>query len=134
MGRVSNRFTPIFLLVGSLAFLATVIRVTTFIAARFSANLTGQHKKESRPVSPTADQHKMNTSDRAIAQKIRRGVIGDKSLSTYTHNVNSVAQDGKVTLRGPVRCDGENHSVEAKTTAVVGEGNVTSKIEIAPSK
>jgi hyperosmotically inducible protein len=76
----------------------------------------------------------MNTSDRAIAQKIRRSVIGDKSLSTYTHNVKIVAQDGKVALRGPARSDGENHSVEAKASAVVGEGNVTSEIEIAPSK
>ena len=40
-------------------------------------------------------------------RKIRRSVAGDKSLSTYGHNVKIISQHGKVTLKGPVNSDDE---------------------------
>jgi hyperosmotically inducible protein len=134
MGRVSHRFTPVFLLAGSLAFCATVLASPRSSQQDSQQTQPDNTKKNRDQSSPTADQQKMNTSDRAITQKIRKVVMADKSLSTYAHNVKIVAQDGKVTLRGPVRSDDEKRSVEAKAAAVVGEGNVTSEIEIAPSK
>jgi hyperosmotically inducible protein len=91
-------------------------------------------KKNRDQSVPTADQQKINTSDRDIAQQIRKAVIADKSLSTYAHNVKIIAQDGKVTLRGPVRSEREKSDVEAKAATVVGENNVTCLIEVKPSK
>src|SRR5260370_36342144 len=64
--------------------------------------------------SPTADQQKMNATDRDLAKRIRAAIVGDKSLSTYAHNVKIVAQDGKVTLKGPVRSEEEKSAIEAK--------------------
>ena len=134
MGRVSHRFTPVFLLAGSLGCCAALL-ASPRSSPQYSQHTQPDNTKKNRDQSsPTADQQKMNTSDRAITQKIRKAVIADKSLSTYAHNVKIVAQDGKVTLRGPVRSDDEKRNVEAKAAAVVGEGNVTSQIEIAPSK
>src|SRR5450432_4865000 len=66
---------------------------------------------------PTADQQKMNPTDRAITQKIRKAIHEDPSLSTYGHNIKVITQDGKVTLRGPVRSDGEKNSLEAKAVS-----------------
>jgi hyperosmotically inducible protein len=83
---------------------------------------------------PTADQQKMNSSDRAITQKIRKSIHQDTSLSTYAHNVKVITQLGKVTLRGPVRSEDEKSNVQAKAVAVVGEENVTNQLEIAPSQ
>ena len=60
--------------------------------------------------------------------------MAEKSLSTDAHNVKIISQDGKVTLRGPVRSEDEKQDVQAKAAAVVGEGNVTCLIEVAPSK
>ena len=134
MARFSHRFTPVFLLAGSLAFCATVLASPRFSSQDSQQTQPDNTKKNRDQSSPTADQQKMNPSDRAITQKIRKAVMADKSLSTYAHNVKIVAQDGKVTLRGPVRSDDEKRSVEAKAAAVVGEGSVTSQIEIAPSK
>ena len=58
----------------------------------------------------TADQQKENAADRDLTKKIRQAVVGDKSLSTYAHNVKIVAQNGQVTLKGPVRSDaGKDH-------------------------
>jgi hyperosmotically inducible periplasmic protein len=90
-------------------------------------------KKNRDQSSPTVDQQKINPSDRDITQQIRKAVIADKSLSTYAHNVKIIAQDGKVTLRGPVRSENEKSDVEAKAAAVVGEKNVTCLIEVKPS-
>jgi hyperosmotically inducible periplasmic protein len=84
--------------------------------------------------APTADDQKMNASDRDITQKIRKSIHQDNSLSTYAHNIKIVSQDGKVTLRGPVRSEDDKKSLEAKAVAVAGDGNVTNLLEIAPSK
>ena len=83
---------------------------------------------------PTADQQKMNPTDRAITQKIRKAIHGDHNLSNYAHNIKIITQDGKVTLRGPVRTEDEKKTLQTKAVAVAGEENVTNQLEIAPSK
>jgi hyperosmotically inducible periplasmic protein len=83
---------------------------------------------------PTADQQKMNPADRAISQKIRKSIHDDANLSTYAHNIKIITQDGKVTLRGPVRSEDEKSALQAKAEAVAGAENVTNKLTIAPPK
>jgi osmotically-inducible protein OsmY len=60
--------------------------------------------------------------------------MDDKSLSTYAHNVKVIAQDGQVTLKGPVRSENEKKTVEAKAVEVAGAGHVSNQITIASSK
>jgi hyperosmotically inducible periplasmic protein len=91
-------------------------------------------KKNKDQTSPTADQQKVNPTDRAITQKIRKAVHDDTSLSTYAHNIKIITQDGKVTLRGPVRSEDEKNNLQAKAVTVAGQENVTNRLEIAPSK
>jgi len=98
------------------------------------ADNTKMNKGDADKDASTADQQKMNPRDRAITQKIRAEIMRDKSLSTYAHNVKIITQDGKVTLKGPVRTADEKAALEGKAFAVAGEGNVTSQIEIAPPK
>jgi hyperosmotically inducible protein len=90
-------------------------------------------KKNKDQESPTADQQKMNPSDRAITQKIRKAIHEDKNLSTYAHNIKIITQDGRVTLRGPVRSDDEKSNLEAKAASVAGQENVTNQLEVKPS-
>jgi len=84
--------------------------------------------------SVTADQQKMNKADSDLVQKIRQSVYADKSLSTYAHNVKIVAQDGRVTLRGPVRTQAERDQIQAKAVAIAGADSVTNQLEIVPEK
>ena len=91
-------------------------------------------KKNKDQPSPTAEQQKMNPADRAITQKIRKAVHDDTSLSTYAHNIKIITQDGKVTLRGPVRSEEEKNSLQAKAVTIAGQENVTNQLEIAHSK
>ena len=80
----------------------------------------------------TADQQKENAADRDLAKKIRQSVVADKSLSTYAHNVKIVAQDGQVTLKGPVRTEAEKTSIAAKATEIAGADKVTNEITVTP--
>jgi hyperosmotically inducible periplasmic protein len=92
---------------------------------------TRANKDQSKP---TADQQKVNPSDRSIAQQIRKAIHEGTTLSTYAHNVKIISQDGKVTLRGPVRSEDEKSNIEAKAVAVAGQGNVTNELTVAPPK
>jgi hyperosmotically inducible periplasmic protein len=84
--------------------------------------------------APTADQQKMNPADRDLTKKIRMALHNDQSLSVYAHNIKIISQDGKVTLRGPVRSEEEKAAIEAKAVAVAGDGNVTNHLHVAPPK
>jgi osmotically-inducible protein OsmY len=81
----------------------------------------------------TAQQQKMNSTDRNITREIRHAIYKDKSLSTYAHNIKVITQDGKVTLKGPVRSEDEKAAIEAKATEVVGADNVTNQLAVAPA-
>ena len=95
---------------------------------------TKVNKRDRNKAEPTADQGKNNVSDRDIMQKIRKAVVDDKSLSTYAHNVKIVAENGKVTLKGPVRSEEEKKAIESKAVEVAGAGNVTNELTIKASR
>jgi hyperosmotically inducible protein len=120
---VSRFFTGI----GLLVFCAALVSTPAFQ----EPDNTKMNKDQS---SPTADQQKMNPTDRALTQKIRKSIHEDKSLSTYAHNIKIIAQDGKVTLRGPVRSEDEKNNLQAKAVAVAGDGNVMNELDITPAK
>src|SRR5579864_5219705 len=92
------------------------------------------NKRDRDKASPTADQQKTNPADREITRKIRAALHQDKSFSTYAHNIKIVTQDGRVTLRGPVRSEEEKTAIESKATEIAGAGNVSSELEVAPPK
>ena len=92
------------------------------------------NKRDRDKSLPTADRQKMNATDRDLAKRIRSAIVDDNSLSTYAHNIKIVAQDGKVTLKGPVRSEEEKTAIEAKATEVAGAGNVVNQLEVAPPK
>jgi osmotically-inducible protein OsmY len=82
----------------------------------------------------TAEQQKMNPSDRETTQQIRSALMKEKSLSTYAHNIKVITRDGKVTLKGPVRSEGEKNEVAAKAASIADAGNVTDEMTVAPPK
>ena len=95
---------------------------------------TKVNKADRSSGEPTADQGKNNATDREAMQKIRKAIMGDKSLSTYAHNVKVIAQDGKVTLKGPVRSADEKEAIVRIATEVAGAGNVTDQLTVKPAK
>ena len=102
--------------------------------AQTAPDNTKVNKRDQAKGAVTADQQKENTNDRELTRKIRRALMEDKTLSTYAHNVKVIAQDGQVTLKGPVRTEEEKKTVEAKATEVAGAGRVVNQLSIAPAK
>jgi len=95
-----------------------------------AADNTGVNKRDRKDSEPTADQQKNDKTDLDLTAQIRRSITKDKDLSVDAHNIKIIAQDGKVTLKGPVASSSEKKAVEAKAAEVAGSGNVTSEIEI----
>jgi hyperosmotically inducible periplasmic protein len=95
---------------------------------------TRVNKQDRAAGAVTADQQKENRSDRDLSQQIRKAVVGDKSLSTYAHNVKIVARNGTVTLKGPVRSDEEKKTIVTKAEEVAGAGKVTDQLTVKPGK
>jgi hyperosmotically inducible protein len=91
---------------------------------------TKNNKEQRSAANPTADQQKNNPTDRELTRDIRKAITSDKSLSTYARNVKVVAQNGSVTLRGPVRSEEEKQSIEQKAAGVAGAANVKNEITV----
>jgi hyperosmotically inducible protein len=93
---------------------------------------TGVNKRDRNANEATADKQKENKEDRELARQIRKSLMRDKSFSTYAHNIKIIAQDGMVTLKGPVKSEEEKQSIEAKAAEVAGGADkVISQIEVA---
>jgi len=92
---------------------------------------TKVNKQDREAGQPTADQQKLDKSDREMTKHIRQSIMADKSLSTYAHNVKIISQNGAVTLKGPVKSDDEKTAVIAKAVAVAGSADkVTDQITV----
>ena len=92
---------------------------------------TSVNKRDRQKNEPTADQQKENKPDRELAKAIRSAIVKDKSLSTYAHNIKIISENGRITLKGPVRSEKEKKAVETKATEIAGK-NVKSELSVAP--
>jgi len=95
-----------------------------------SADNTKVNQRDRNDAESTADRQKENPSDRQLTQQIRRALVKDKSLSTNARNVKIVAENGVVTLKGPVNSESEKQTVEAKAAEIAGSDKVASEIQV----
>ena len=70
--------------------------------------------------------------DLKTTQQIRQAVVKDSSLSVQAKNVKIVSEDGRVTLRGPVKTTAERTAIADHAEHVVGAGRVDNQLEVAP--
>jgi hyperosmotically inducible protein len=70
-----------------------------------------------------------NKKDIDVTATIRKRVMATK-MSVNAHNVKIITQDGKVTLRGPVKSADEKKQIEDIARDVVGKDNVDSQLEV----
>jgi len=122
------RVIRMFVLVFTLCSAALIFGQTQEVPA---TDNTKTNARDRNTGDATADQQKENSSDRKLTKDIRRALMKDDSLSTYAHNIKIISQNGKVTLKGPVRSDEEKQAIEAKATEIAGSGNVTDQLQIA---
>lgn len=113
-------------------FTSTLALATQLTAASFGLAVVAAPALHAQA---TADQTvNARKADRQLMQKIRKAVVGDKTLSTQAHNITITSQDGAVTLRGTVKSDDEKKNIEDKANEIAGQGKVTSELTVAPPK
>src|SRR5262245_38385782 len=91
---------------------------------------TGVNVRDRNTERKTPIDQNENKDDVKITSEIRKAVT-ERDLSTDAHNVKIITQEGKVTLRGPVKSVSEKEQIEEIATGVAGAGNVTSELEVA---
>ena len=93
-------------------------------------NTRVNERDRSDAVKTPIDQNE-NQKDIDVTANIRKRVV-DTKLSLNAQNVKIITQNGKVTLRGPVKSDDERKQIEQIASDVAGVGNVDSQLEIQP--
>jgi osmotically-inducible protein OsmY len=96
-----------------------------------AADNTAKNERDRNDATKTAGDQSENEADRKITQEVRKSIVADDKLSTSAQNVKIITNDGKVTLRGPVKSEEEKKAVESKAKQVAGVKNVENQLEIA---
>jgi osmotically-inducible protein OsmY len=94
-----------------------------------AANNTGVNVRDRDATVKTPIDQNENKSDIDITAAIRKRVVASK-MSVNAQNVKIMTQDGKVTLRGPVKSTEEKQQIEEIAFAIAGKGNVENKLDI----
>jgi osmotically-inducible protein OsmY len=72
-----------------------------------------------------------NKKDVEITANVRKRVV-DTKMSVNAQNVKIITQDGKVTLRGPVKSEDEKMQIDKIAHEVAGPANVDNQLEVQP--
>jgi osmotically-inducible protein OsmY len=90
---------------------------------------TGVNVRDRDNSAKTPFDQKENQKDINITANIRKRVV-DTKMSVNAQNVKIITQDGKVTLRGPVKSADEKTQIEKLAQEVAGTRNVDNQLEI----
>jgi hyperosmotically inducible protein len=98
------------------------------------ADNTKRNSSEQNKDTDTAEKQSNSKDDLALTQKIRQAVMKDGSLSMNAKNVKIIAQNGKITLKGPVESQQEKDTVATKAGEIAGKDNVDNQLEVKAGK
>ena len=92
---------------------------------------SGRNVRDQNGDTLTPVDQSNSESDVELTRKIREEVVGDDSLSMQAHNVKIISVDGVVTLRGPVKSEGERSRIASLAEKNAGSGKVRNQLEVA---
>ena len=98
------------------------------------ADNTKRNSSDQNKNTETAEKQSNSKDDLALTQKIRQAVMKDGSLSMNAKNVKIIAQDGKITLKGPVDSQQEKDTIAAKAGEIAGKDKVENQLEVKAEK
>jgi hyperosmotically inducible protein len=98
------------------------------------ADNTKRNSSEPNKSTDTAEKQSNSNDDLALTQKIRQAVMKDGSLSMNGKNVKIIAQNGKVSLKGPVDSQQEKDTIAAEAGEIAGKEKVDNQLEVKAKK
>jgi hyperosmotically inducible protein len=99
-----------------------------------AADNTKRNSSEQNKNTDTAEKQSNSKDDLALTQKVRQAVMKDGSLSMNAKNVKIIAQDGKITLKGPVDSQQEKENIGTKAGEIAGKDKVDNQLEVKAEK
>ena len=92
---------------------------------------TGVNVRDRSDAAKTPIDQNENQTDIDITANIRKRVV-DTKMSINAQNVKIITQDGKVTLRGPVKSEEEKMQIDKLAHEIAGPANVDNQLEVQP--
>jgi hyperosmotically inducible periplasmic protein len=98
------------------------------------ADNTKRNSSDQNKNTDTAEKQSNSKDDLALTEKIRQAVMKDSSLSMNAKNVKIIAQDGKITLKGPVDSQKEKDTIGTDAVEIAGKDKVDNQLEVKAEK
>jgi len=98
------------------------------------ADNTKRNSSEQNKNTETAEKQSNSKDDLTLTQKVRQAVMKDGSLSMNAKNVKIIAQDGKITLKGPVESQQEKDTIGTEAGKIAGKDKVDNQLEVKAEK
>ena len=98
------------------------------------ADNTKRNSSEENKNTDSAEKQSNSKDDLALTQKVRQAVMKDGSLSMNAKNVKIIAQDGKITLKGPVDSQQEKDTIGTEAGEIAGKDKVDNQLEVKAEK
>jgi hyperosmotically inducible periplasmic protein len=136
LNRMNKFFLPLFaslLMVYSSQGQTQTPRVAA-TASNAEADNTKQNSSEQNKNTENAEKQSNSKDDLALTQKVRQAVMKDGSLSMDAKNVKIIAQDGKITLKGPVDSQQEKDTIGTEAGEIAGKDKVDNQLEVKAEK
>lgn len=131
MNKISNLFLSTLLMIGvGSVYADTTKKKEHKQENRVERDNTAVNQRDRAVHEVTADQQGMNRADTEVTRLIRKEIVADDSLSTYAHNIKIITENGRVTLKGPVRSLEEKNKVIAVATNVAGRLPIDDNLDI----
>lgn len=87
------------------------------------------NERDRAPDAKTAGTQGQGKTDVQLTADIRKRIV-KTDMSTNAHNSKIVTQNGKVTLRGPVKTQEEKDTIGRIAVEVAGADNVDNQLEV----
>jgi hyperosmotically inducible periplasmic protein len=98
------------------------------------ADNTKRNSSEQNKDTETSEKQSNSKDDLALTQKVRQAIMKDDSLSMNAKNVKIIAQDGKITLKGPVDSQQEKDTIGSQAGGIAGKDKVDNQLEVKAEK
>jgi len=112
---------------------ATHSGVPATAGSRTDRDNTGVNERDRDSSAKTPFNQMENKEDIATTADVRKRIVGTE-MSTDAKNVKIITENGRVTLRGPVKSLDEKTQIEKIALQVAGEGKVDNQLEVAGAR
>jgi hyperosmotically inducible periplasmic protein len=94
------------------------------------ADNTARNKRDRSDAALTPGDQGNTEADREMARNIRRAVVKNDQLSTTAKNIKIIVEEGKVTLRGPVKSEEERTQIASIAQQQTQGGAIDNQLEV----